>query len=255
MQTHFLAPDVYWCQTADAVVFLDLKRDRYVGLGLGELPMLNAVVSGWAMTPPQNNSKGDPDSACLTAKAQALLASGLLSTEFSPRMHLLPVAVETVSALLPDADFDHRPKLRLHHVVNFARAVTGAAASLKWRALHRVVERVQMRKAAALAGIVASGVTDSCMGTECLQDAALESVRSLTVIYKFLRIFSFTAKDACLFDSLALIEFLAHYRVFPDWVLGVQTGPFVAHSWVQRGRYVLNSSVECVRDYTPILAV
>jgi hypothetical protein len=255
MQTHFLAPDVYWCQTADAVVFLDLKRDRYVGLGLGELPMLNAVVSGWAVTPPQNNSKQDSDSACLTATAQALLASGLLSAKSSPRMHLLPVAIDTVSAVLPKADFDHRPKLRLHHVLHFVRALTRATLSLKCQPIHRIVERVRMRKTAALAGIIATGVGNPCTGRAAAQDAALEPVRSLTVIYKLLRVFAFTAKDACLLDSLALVEFLARYRVFPDWVFGVQTGPFAAHSWVQQGRYVLNSSVECVRDYTPILTV
>lgn len=255
MQPHFLAPDVYWCQTADAIVFLDLTRDRYVGLASSELPVLRAIVSGWPAAKACETLKDTLEGARLTTTLGTLLSSGLLSPDASPRMRLSPVATETAGALLPHTDFDRRPRLHLNHVLNFACALMGAAVSLKCRPIHRIVERVRARKEVGLATGAAPGDANPCARVPCGEGSALEPVRSLTIIYKLLRIFSFTAKDACLLDSLALIEFLARYEVFPDWVFGVQTGPFAAHSWVQQGRYVLNSSVECVRAYTPILAV
>jgi hypothetical protein len=255
MEPHFLAPDVYWCKTSDAIVFLDLTRDRYVGLASSELPVLSAIVSGWPAAQSWESLKDGVESARLTATLDSLLSSGLLTPRPSPRMHLSPTAIELVSTLLPDTDFDHRPMLHINHVLNFAQALTWAALSLKCRPIHRIVERVRVRKEMAVATWAAWGGASRCAGVHSVHGMTLEPVRSLTMIYKVLRIFSFTAKDACLLDSLTLIEFLARYHVFPDWVFGVQTGPFAAHSWVQQGRYVLNSSVECVRAYTPILAV
>ena len=65
----------------------------------------------------------------------------------------------------------------------------------------------------------------------------------------------FGAQDACLFDSLALMRFLSYYVIFPTCVIGVQTGPFGAHCWVQHDAVVFNDAPEYVRRYTPILTV
>jgi hypothetical protein len=59
----------------------------------------------------------------------------------------------------------------------------------------------------------------------------------------------------CLFDSLALIHFLAQYGLYPDWVFGVSADPFEAHCWVQAGQVVLNDTVERVSAFTPILTI
>jgi hypothetical protein len=69
------------------------------------------------------------------------------------------------------------------------------------------------------------------------------------------RPFLFSARNACLYDSLALLLFLRRFDICPDWVFGVRTGPFAAHCWLQSGNVVLNDSVENVRSYTPIMAV
>ncbi len=76
-----------------------------------------------------------------------------------------------------------------------------------------------------------------------------------TAAFLFLRPFVFGAQDACLYDSIALTRFLASYKQFPTCVIGVQTGPFGAHCWVQAGEVVFNDSPESVRRFTPILAV
>lgn len=58
-----------------------------------------------------------------------------------------------------------------------------------------------------------------------------------------------------MFDSLALLHFLARYRQFPRWVYGVKLKPFRAHCWVQAGDVVVNDIVDNVRGYTPIMSV
>jgi hypothetical protein len=85
----------------------------------------------------------------------------------------------------------------------------------------------------------------------------LDLVAARKAVGAFIRLrpLLFGAQDACLFDSLALVRFLATYGLFPMCVIGVQTGPFAAHCWVQHGDVVFNDEPEYVRRFTPILAV
>jgi len=39
------------------------------------------------------------------------------------------------------------------------------------------------------------------------------------------------------------------------FVIGVATKPFLAHSWVQIGEYVLNDTAEHAQDFKPILSI
>lgn len=59
----------------------------------------------------------------------------------------------------------------------------------------------------------------------------------------------------CLFDSLALLEFLSCKGLYPTWVFGVTIEPFQAHCWVQTRGLLLNDTVEAISHYTPIMAV
>jgi hypothetical protein len=81
-----------------------------------------------------------------------------------------------------------------------------------------------------------------------------KALRELVAIFHHLRAY-YVRKYLCLFDSLALIEFLARYRHFPQWVFGVTAEPFNAHCWVQEQDCVLNDTVEYVRGFTPIMAI
>ena len=80
-------------------------------------------------------------------------------------------------------------------------------------------------------------------------------MRPALLAYETLRPFVFTAREKCLLDSLALVMFLAKDGLLPRWVIGVRTGPFGAHSWVQCGTTVLNDQHEYVRQFRPILVV
>ena len=135
--------------------------------------------------------------------------------------------------------FDSRPSITAGQLANFIRASLRARAALRWRPIGTVVARVNSRKARSLA----AGRVD------------LEAARKHVAAFMHLRPWLFASRDACLADSLALVNFLARYRHFPTWVFGVQTRPFAAHCWVQDGDVVFNDTPDHVRRYTPILAI
>ena len=83
----------------------------------------------------------------------------------------------------------------------------------------------------------------------------MERARELVETFFKLRGFFFSSRSECLFDSLTLLNFLAHYGRTADWVFAVQARPFAAHCWVQLDDIVFNDTVEHVSGYTPIMVV
>jgi hypothetical protein len=122
----------------------------------------------------------------------------------------------------------------------FFVASTFAKFALRTWPFERVIQRVRRRK-----HLMASkaGLFD------------IERARTLVEAFARYRVFLFSSKNECLHDSLALIEFLARYGIYPDWVFGVQTRPFAAHCWVQQADVVFNDTVEHVSGYTTIMVV
>ncbi|RYG35012.1 MAG: lasso peptide biosynthesis B2 protein [Burkholderiales bacterium] len=59
----------------------------------------------------------------------------------------------------------------------------------------------------------------------------------------------------CLYDALALVEFLALRKLYATWVFAVQAQPFGAHCWVQTGEHLLNEATEYAQEFTPIMEV
>jgi hypothetical protein len=80
-------------------------------------------------------------------------------------------------------------------------------------------------------------------------------VTELFRVFRWLRLWSYTAAGACLFDSLVASEFFLRHRIPTTLYLGVQSKPFGAHAWVQWHDVVVNDTVENVRRYTPIMSI
>ena len=74
-------------------------------------------------------------------------------------------------------------------------------------------------------------------------------------IFRRLRPFAFAVEGRCLLHALTLMRFLGKYQLHPEWVIGVTTQPWGAHSWVQWEHYLLDSNPEKVCGYTPIMMV
>ena len=236
---YFIPRHVHLCETGSQVIFLDLRRDKYLAIGRAQRQALSGQVRGWPA-----DSDDDARMRQLQGSSEPVVRSmlqlGLLTADPSLGKEAAHPIIESVGESLVDDDFEPRISIRGVHLCKFLLSCARAKIALRLGSLEHTVETVRRRKARAL-------------GRGNAFD--LRKNRELVAIFDRLRPFVFTAKDACLFDSLALIEFLAMHGSYPTWVIGVHTQPFSAHSWVQHNELSFNGLVEFLRRFTPILAV
>lgn len=229
MVDYFLPHHVHLCSRGDAFVFLDLRQDDYILVSGDAAVVLRSLLAAPLSEKPSTE---------LFSALDELLAGGLLTTDRNAGRN---VAVPQVSlATQPLIDPDSPPSVRPagRDVLHFATACMSASMNLRRNRLERTIVAVKQRKAQH----------------PPIQSGHLERTRELSFIFQSLR--SFLPRDyVCLFDSLALIEFLSRYRLFPSWVFGVKLEPWAAHCWVQAGEYVFNESVEEAASYTPVMVV
>lgn len=233
-QKYWLSPHVHVCVTDDYAVLLDLRRDKYIGIGREHMPALAAAVVGWPATV---QSKLEP-SAPAKALLSKMLSTGLLTADPVVGKEARSPVIPQAQFMAIEADLEYRRPITVRDVSQVLIAATKARALLKWRPIETVVARVQRRKEQGAGG-----------------EFDLDAARPLVEAFLHLRPLVFTTKDECLFDSLVLVELLARHQLFPVWLFGVSTNPFRAHSWVQAGDRVLNDLPERVCKFTPILAV
>jgi hypothetical protein len=237
MARYGLATHVFVCRDEDYIVVLDLKRDRYFALEAAKTALLSTLVSAWPVTAQQGTGIADSDAEEVL---QPLLRQGWLLEESTDTKEATPVRVpRPETQLTGDGE---RPAERLGLRVLFAFVVASifAKAALRFWPFHRVVRRVAQRKARY---------------SNANEPLDLERARRLIEVFERMRVFLFSSRDECLHDSLAVLEFLARYRIFPSWVFGVRARPFAAHCWVQDADVVFNDTVEHVSTYVPIMAI
>lgn len=236
MRQYLLAEHVRLAISEGQVVLLDLKNDRYLGLGRSESSALSRIVVEW----PQIDYPGGDSDAISQQDADVLLRE-MLDRQLIAVNELAHTRRQPAPAL--DAAFAAIAPMAQPHVLKHSKnCLLGfVAASLKLRlmGLESVVRNVAARKATR----------------GCVAQPDPRHLSELVAVFMTLRPWLFTAKDACLFDSLALLEFLARYEIYPTWVFGVVAAPFAAHSWLQHGGVVLNDYPENVLKYSPILVV
>jgi hypothetical protein len=227
MDEYFLPTHVHCCRRGDAYVFLDLKQDDY---------MLIAGPAADALS--KLTERGSDPSTTQTSDPLRELEEGKLLTK-DRSMGRVFATTEVELAIEPLLEFDEElPTVRSIDLWNFTAACTTAAARLRWRPLEETVATVAQRKAA-------HGAHDR---------VDLDRARHLTAVFNRLRRL-FPANYLCLFDSLALVEFLARYQLYPNWIFGVRLEPWAAHCWIQQGGFAFNENVEQAASYTPIMAV
>jgi hypothetical protein len=234
-QQYWLSFHVHVVVTDNYVVLLDLRRDKYIGVAREDIPALAGSVVGWPSLLPSQNPPVRPATRILST----MLAAGMLTCDPALGKEARPLSMPRPQWPAIEADLERRPRTTLRHVSQVLIAATQARVLLKWRPIETVVARVKARK-------------DRRSATSPFD---LDAARPLVEAFLYLRPLFFTAKDECLFDSLVLIEFLARHGLYPAWIIGVQTDPFKAHSWVQAGDHVLNDQPEIISGFTPILAV
>jgi hypothetical protein len=239
MARYALADHVFVCVNGEHLVVLDLKEDRYWALEASKTAGLGSLVSGWPVPASGPNESAETPSPETNAVIEVLRGRGLLAESVPPGRDATPVTANTpVQELITETETSLGPRIRSW--LTFVTASGFAKFALRIWPFERVIQRVRRRKA------VLSGR---------IPPFDVERARKLVEAFVRYRVFLFSSKNECLFDSLALLEFLSRHGIYPDWVFGVQTRPFAAHCWVQHGGIVFNDTVEHVSGYTPIMVV
>jgi hypothetical protein len=232
-----LSSHVRACEVDGQVILLDLIRGRYLGIGARQARGLAEVVDGWPLPSRSIGATAVPTSSPdISSVATRLLAQGILSDGRCDALTAMSVK-RPEATLSPQHTSASGASITTARVIRFVKAVASANLSLRFRSLQSIAIQVSTRRQRSASRSVAD----------------INALRDSVSVYQRLRPLVFTVRDKCLFDSLALLEFLAAEDVHPQWVIGVKTHPFAAHSWVQSGPLVLNDHHEHVRLYRPIL--
>lgn len=236
---YFLRDHAFFCLTSAFCYFLDVKRDRYICLDAKLFHLLGPYLHGWRIegeTSCKNSAELPPDAEHL---ADVLVLEGILSTDSAHSRDAKETAWKRPTRTLLGRETPPSLLPRLARSPSFFKAALGANRKLRRRSIEHTI------------GVVA-GRKQSQMRTRCSFDE--ERTMALTSTFNAMRNI-FPRDYLCLFDSLALIDYLADYGLFPSWVFGIRPEPFGAHCWVQADDVVLNDTVEHACQYIPIMAI
>jgi hypothetical protein len=234
-----LAQHVHVCIHDEDLVLLDLRQDRYFALEAAETANLKHHVLGWPISSAgtvERPHDAEDDSSLL----KELLQRGILTDDGERGKSALPTHIDAVTHEWTMDSNESRVRASPIEVIALLVSAISAAMLLRYRPVDKVVARVRSRKAA-------SG--------KCDNEFDGHSVRRLVTIFSRISPMFVSTKNACLYECLTLLEFLAWYGIYPTWVFGVQTRPFAAHCWTQHGDTVLNDTIDRTGHYTPIMAI
>jgi hypothetical protein len=244
---YWLQPHVHSCWTPRHIVLLDVKRDVYLGITETEGRAIASHVQGWS----ELLSDRATPFACLpdsdgTRLLDEMISAGMLTRDAGIGKR----AVRAATCLPADTSLageysEVHPKITFSDVWSFCKSVIVAAVVLRrgfQSAVNRVGRRLQRHDCSPA---LQTGIDQQYV----------ERIRLRFEVFERLRPFLFTSRNECLFEALAISEFLAHSKLFPRWVFGVTTDPFAAHCWLQHGAVAITDAVENTSRYTPIMVV
>jgi Transglutaminase-like superfamily len=247
-----LASHVHVCATRDGSVLLDLKRDKYLGFSREDSELLAAAVTGWpAVNGSSVRCEQESDRQARNGLCEALLKDGLITCDRDGRKRAIEeISIDMTASFVSVGDeLEVSGHLRTRDVVHFMAAYLWVRYSLRWRPFIATVEKVRSIKARSTELRHRGGRKGSGEPCDILRMAAVVDV------FRRLRPYAFGPEGRCLLHALTLVKFLSRYHLYPEWVIGVATQPWGAHSWVQWGNFLLDTNPEKVCRYTPILVV
>ena len=235
---YYLRPSVHICRANGRFIFLDVKQDRYFGLDrentAAVTPHLFQSCSDFFGS--QRDASVVTDDVSLQLKK--MVDQGIVTTDKTEgKPASFPSVCPPTTPLLTDESHPVN-KVTARDIFNFYLSAIYASFALKRRSLDFSIQRFRRRK------------HKHCLNSEVRVDTLARAVS----VFNRLRYF-YPREYLCLFDSLALLEFLSRYRVYPTWVFGVTAEPFSAHCWIQHKQFACNEAAEIAGHYTPIMAV
>lgn len=265
MEAGFRIPrHVHVCVTADGSVLLDLKRDRYFGLDRAQTELLAEVVPRWprpAWEWAADTAILGGDDATAIELCESLVGNGLLALRKQGERE--PFRDESDACTRSDTrhrdmkgewtsigdELEVRARMGTRDVIQFICAYAWARWSLAVRSLATIEIVVRRTKQRALHPTKVFSARPRAVS------ASVDQVAAWVDTFRRLRPFVFAAEGRCLLHALTLMRFLKGYGFYPEWVIGVATQPWSAHSWVQWDCFLLDTNPEKVCGFTPILVV
>jgi hypothetical protein len=228
-----ISKHAHTCVAGGHIVFLDLERDKYLCLDLEatakSLPYLRGRTFVFPDPVLPEGASWAGVSQTLAELEQRNLIALVPFDQAAPSVQRIALPTRSISG--PAAD---KYPCTAAEVYKVFLAVTRSAVQLRWRTLAKTVAHVTRRRDSA----VVSGA-----------DVGHEPLVQRFASYRT----RFGRTDACLFNSLALLDFLALHGLYPKLVFGVCMRPFQAHCWVQHDDTVLGDTLERVSQFTPIM--
>lgn len=219
-QSYFWSPSVHWCVVRDFCVILDVAHNRYLSVPARTmerlLPHIRESDSDFTTSSPAHPTE-------VVSLSQELVASEILTTTYHPSAIAPDPEVPTPHRFLPQFPPTHMPPNTLLLAAPFLRACALSDYLLHHTSLSKIVARIASRRDRLMRMPVQSSD---------------ERITLLASAFLALRPF-YPRRYWCMFDSLALLEFLSQWRIVAHWVFGVSTDPFSAHCWVQYRDLVL----------------
>lgn len=237
-----LTKQTFVALTDETLVFLELHNDNYSCL---ERRHTKSVARLLGLPTPDDDEleeiAADQESEDAAKVIEDLIDRGLVTRD--PKEGKRAEFVTQYSELKEMLGYmpGEGPAVRFSDVVRFFKAMIVTKSLLKFASMERIVTRVKHRKDRyyAKGGIMPDD----------------ERLNELVETYKILKPLFVTVKDQCLFNSLFLIEFLACYRVYPNWYFGVRLNEFYAHCWVQDRNIIYDDFIQNTCQNQPIMAV
>jgi hypothetical protein len=219
-------------------IILDVHSDQYYCIPERDFAFMGPYIHGWSSVAP-----GIPPAEGFGIETQSLLAQlvgkGVLTERFASGRELSPSPLAVPATTLSTGDVPPGRGFRPLLVSTFWLACATADRRLRKQTFESIVMAVEARR------IERSGRRTS---------GGSQTLRHLVATFNRLRLW-YPRAYLCLFDSLALLEFLAWHDIYPRWTFGVTADPFLAHCWLQDGPVLLNDALSRVAGYTPIMSV
>lgn len=242
MTRYYIPQHVRFVSDGDAVVFMDIRSDEYSLLTGEQARTFSAMeLTASLQTPGTQRHFVDtdligPDAVAHTVISD-LIRNNLLTDNPCHASHRHYPISRPASDLFSTEDPD---SISIGALAIWQFSISCALSAYRLRVLpfESVIRSIIFRKQKTPKNIHSSS----------------SDVYRLVAIFRRLRPY-FPRDFLCLFDSLALIEFLARYHIHVNMIFAVKLDPWSAHCWAQYGQVALNESIESTREYLPILSV
>ena len=234
---YFLSKDCFVCRMGCYWIILSAERDRYLCVAHAELASIGEQLYGWRKR--SDSARPSPIGAETDKLVESLTINGIITSNPTIGKPFAESEYPTPESRIEASESTTSAHVPLFWILRFFLACAKADWQLRTKALSRTLARIERRRLCA----EYSGAVRNVPHASSLV-AAFQRLRPL-----------YPRSYLCLFDSLALLEFLAGYRLLPHVVFGVVADPFQAHCWLQDGSTVINDELERVGRYKPILSM